>query len=104
MRDVYSAIADPARREMIDVLAKADELALHELMPRFAFGRTAVSKHLRVLREAGLVRERKQGRETLYRLTPEPLREVQDWVAHYELFWTARLDQLKALLEEQNHD
>ncbi len=99
MRDVYSAIADPTRRELIALLAISDELALHEITPRFEMGRTAVSKHLAILREAGLVDERKLGRETRYRLTPEPLQEVQQWVNHYEMFWIARLDQLKAMLE-----
>ncbi len=100
MRDVFSAIADPTRRELIDVLAAEPDRPLHELTARFDMGRTAVSKHLTVLKEAGLVEERKQGRETLYRLTPAPLSEVQQWIAHYEMLWTARLDQLKALLEE----
>lgn len=99
MRDVYSAIADPTRRELIGLLATSEELPLHEITPRFDMGRTAISKHLTVLRQAGLVDERKMGRETLYRLTPEPLREIQQWVNHYEMFWIARLDQLKAFLE-----
>lgn len=101
MRDVYSAIADPTRRELIAMLAEADELPLHHITPHFEMGRTAVSKHLNILREAGLVQERKLGRETLYRLTPEPLQEVQQWISHYEMFWTARIDQLKAFLEGQ---
>ena len=101
MRDVFSAIADPTRRELIDLLAAEPDRPLHDLTARFEIGRTAVSKHLTVLKEAGLVEERKQGRETRYRLTPEPLSEVQQWISHYEMFWTARLDQLKALLEEQ---
>lgn len=99
MRDVYSAIADPTRRELIAMLAEVDELPLHKITPGFEMGRSAISKHLGILQEAGLVDERKQGRETLYRLTPQPLQEVQQWVNHYELFWIARLDQLKALVE-----
>ncbi|MCA9834712.1 MAG: helix-turn-helix transcriptional regulator [Thermomicrobiales bacterium] len=102
MRDVYSAIADPTRRELIGLLASADELPLHEITPKFDMGRTAISKHLTILKEAGLVNERRMGRETLYRFTPEPLMEVQQWVNHYEMFWTARLDQLKAFLEGTN--
>lgn len=101
MRDVYSAIADPTRRELIAILAAAEELPLHSITPRFEMGRTAISKHLTVLKQAGLVEERRQGRETLYRLTPEPLQEVQQWINHYEMFWIARLDQLKSLLEGQ---
>lgn len=102
MRDVYSAVADPTRRRLIDMLAAADELPLHELTAPFSLGRTAVSKHLAVLNEAGLVVDRKAGRETLYRLTPGPLRELQDWVSSYERFWTERLGNLKSLLQEED--
>ena len=102
MRDVYSAIADPTRREIIALLASAEELSLHDITPQFAMGRTAISKHLAVLKDAGLVAERRVGRETRFHLTPEPLAEVQHWVNHYEMFWTARLDQLKAFLEGEN--
>lgn len=100
MRDVYSAVADPTRRELIDLLAGADEVPLHKLTAEFEVGRTAISKHLTMLREAGLVDVRKEGRETLYRLTPEPLQEIQNWVALYQQFWTVRLDKLKTLLEK----
>lgn len=101
MRDVYSAVADPTRREMIHLLAGADELPLHEITARFPMGRTAVSKHLKVLREAELVTERKVGRETRFRFNPEPLKEIQEWISFYERFWTTQLDQLKNLLEDE---
>ncbi len=101
MRDVYSAVADPTRRQIIRMLASADELPLHELTAAFPMGRTAISKHLNVLKEAGLVSEHKVGRETRYRLIPEPLQEIRDWVAHYEQFWDARITRLKSLLEEE---
>ena len=99
MRDVYSAVADPTRRQIIRMLASADDLPLHELTDAFPMGRTAISKHLSVLKEAGLVSEHKVGRETRYRLIPEPLQEIQDWVSHYEQFWDARIARLKSLLE-----
>ena len=102
MRDVYSAVADPTRRRLLGLLADADELPLHEMTARFQVGRTAVSKHLSVLKEAGLVGDRKAGRETLYHLNPAPLREIQEWVSTYEQFWTQRIDHLKKLLEEEN--
>ena len=101
MRDVYSAVADPTRRELIRLLADAEELPLHELTAAFPMGRTAISKHLTVLKEAGLVSERKVGRETRYRLTPEPLQEIQDWVSFYQQFWDARIARLKSLLEDK---
>jgi DNA-binding transcriptional ArsR family regulator len=102
MRDVYSAVADPTRRRLLRMLAEADELPLHELTARFQMGRTAVSKHLAVLKAAGLVSERKVGRETRYHLNAAPLREIQDWVSFYDQFWTERIDHLKQLLEEDN--
>lgn len=102
MRDVYSAVADPTRRRLLHLLADADELPLHEMTARFGMGRTAVSKHLAILKEAGLVVDRKVGRETRYHLNPAPLREIQAWVSFYERFWSERIDRLKELLEEEN--
>lgn len=102
MRDVYSAVADPTRRELLRLLADNGEMPLHEMTARFGVGRTAISKHLAILKEAGLVIDRKAGRETRYRLNPDPLREIQEWVSAYERFWAERIDRLKALLEEDN--
>ena len=102
MRDVYSAVADPTRRELLHLLAEADELPLHEMTARFEAGRTAISKHLGVLKEAGLVEDRRVGRETRYRLNAEPLHEIQEWVSFYAGFWTRRMVRLTKLLEEEN--
>ncbi len=99
-RDVYVAIADPTRRKIIRLLAESEELPLYELTPHFDMGRTAVSKHLSVLKAADLVTNRKIGRETRYRLNPAPLKEVQDWLAFYEQFWNDSAMKLKKLLEE----
>lgn len=101
LRDVYDAIADPTRRKLLRLLADAKELPLHELTVHFQMGRTAVSKHLSILKGADLVRDRKVGRETLYRLNAEPLREVQDWVTYYTAFWNQNAVLLKRLLEEE---
>ncbi|UUX32777.1 metalloregulator ArsR/SmtB family transcription factor [Fundicoccus culcitae] len=100
-KDVYAAVADPTRRQLLDLLAEVDELPLYELTSRFDMGRTAVSKHLAILKEAGLVDSRKVGRETRYRLNAKPLKEIQDWVSFYEKFWMDRLSRLQILLEEQ---
>lgn len=100
MRDVYSAVADPTRRELLRLLAESGELPLHEIIPHFDMGRTAISKHLAILREAGLVVDRKVGRETRYRLNAGPLMEMQEWLAFYEQFWTERIGHLKRLLED----
>lgn len=100
LRDVFDAIADPTRRQLIRLLAEAKEMPLHELTAKFQMGRTAVSKHLIILKEAGLVLDRKVGRETLFRLNAAPLREIQDWVAFYSKFWSMNMLRLNQLLEE----
>jgi DNA-binding transcriptional ArsR family regulator len=100
-RDVYVAIADPTRRKILRLLADVEELPLHELTPQFEMGRTAVSKHLAILKAAGLVVDRKVGRETRYRLNAEPLQEIQDWISFYEVFWKQRFVKLKNFLEEK---
>lgn len=102
MRDVFSAIADPTRRQMLDLLAEVDELPLYAMTAKFPMGRTGVSKHLAILKEAGLVEDSKVGRETRYRLNAARLRDVQEWVSYYEKFWTQRINRLKDLLEEEN--
>lgn len=100
-RDVYVAIADPTRRKLLRLLANAKELPLHELTAQFQMGRTAVSKHLAILKEAGLVADRKVGRETRYRLNAAPLQEIKDWVSFYEGFWKENIVKLNLLLEEK---
>ncbi|MCM3636382.1 metalloregulator ArsR/SmtB family transcription factor [Sporosarcina luteola] len=99
-RDVFVAIADPTRRKLIRLLAGSEEMALYELTAHFQMGRTAVSKHLAILKEADLVRNRKIGRETRYRLNAAPLQEVKDWLSFYEEFWNERAAILKNILEE----
>ncbi|EPZ51640.1 transcriptional regulator [Alicyclobacillus acidoterrestris ATCC 49025] len=100
-RDVYVAVADPTRRELLRLLANAEELPLHDLTVHFPMGRTAVSKHLTILKEAGLVTHRKVGRETKYRLNPLPLKQIQDWVAFYSKFWSTNMLRLNQLIEEE---
>jgi DNA-binding transcriptional ArsR family regulator len=99
--DIYHAVADPTRRKLIRLLADADELPLNQLTVHFSIGRTAVAKHLTILKEAGLVTDRKVGRETRNRLNPTPLREIQDWLSYYEQFWTTNLQKLDYLLREE---
>ncbi len=84
------------------MLADADELPLHEMTARFRVGRTAVSKHLAVLKEAGLVIDHKVGKERRCHLHAAPLREIQEWVSFYHRFWTERIDHLRDVLEEEN--
>jgi len=101
VRDVYDAIADPTRRKLLQLLAEVDEIPLYELTVQFEIGRTAVSKHLAILKDANLVIPRKVGRETRFRLNAAPLKEVQDWISFYEDFWQERFVKLKHLLEEK---
>ncbi|NIK71792.1 metalloregulator ArsR/SmtB family transcription factor [Paenibacillus sp. BK033] len=100
-RDVFDAIADPTRRRLIQLLSETAEVPLHELTSQFDMGRTAVSKHLTILKEAGLVTDRKVGRETRFRLNAAPLKEIQDWVSYYRKFWTVNMLRLQQLLEEE---
>ncbi|MBL3645292.1 winged helix-turn-helix transcriptional regulator [Bacillus sp. RHFB] len=100
-RDIYVAIADPTRRKLLRLLADVEELPLNELTVHFEMGRTAVSKHLGILKEAGLVISRKVGRETRYRLNAGPLREIEDWVSFYRRFWSERILLLNQILEEE---
>ena len=84
------------------MLAEVGELPLHKMTAQFPMGRTGVSKHLAILKEAGLVEDRKVGRESRYHLNAVRLRDVHEWVSFYEQFWTQRMDRLKDLLEEDN--
>ena len=97
--DVFSAIADPTRRDILRRLGER-ELPVSALAEAFAVTLSAVSQHIRVLREAGLVTVRKVGRERMYRLNPAPLQTVAEWVAFYAPFWGEKLDALGDYLEE----
>lgn len=96
--DVFQAIADPTRRSLLKLLVD-EEMPVNAISGHFPMSRTAVSKHLRVLAEAGLVKERKVGRETRYRLEPEPLMELKQWLSYYERYWENKLGALKRLVE-----
>jgi DNA-binding transcriptional ArsR family regulator len=96
--DVFQAIADPTRRSLLQLLVDR-ELPVTVISGHFPMSRTAVSKHLRILSEAGLVKERKVGRETRYRLDPEPLMELKRWLAFYERYWENKVQALKRFVE-----
>ncbi|MFB2771314.1 ArsR/SmtB family transcription factor [Pelatocladus sp. BLCC-F211] len=97
--DVFVAIADPTRRALLDLL-RTGEQPVKQLAEPFAMSLPAISQHLQVLCEAGLVQMRKAGRQRLYRLNPEPLKQISDWIADYEQFWQEKLDALGNYLEE----
>ena len=97
--DVFAALASPARREVLRLLLDGPRTA-GDLASHFDMRRPSVSEHLRVLREAGLVSERRAGRERRYQLEPSPLMGVRDWLDPYERFWRDRLKSLRDVLEE----
>jgi DNA-binding transcriptional ArsR family regulator len=94
---VATAVADPIRRRVLE-LVRDREVAAGELASQFDVSRPAVSRHLRVLRDAGLVHERREGRLRLYRADPAPLVELRSWL---EAYWDERLEALRSLAEEQ---
>jgi len=96
--DVFHAVADPTRRAILDRL-QGGGVAVAKLAEGFEMSRPAVSKHLRVLRNARLVREDKEGRQRIYRLTPGPLSDLSVWVESYRSFWPSNLMSLKRHLE-----
>jgi|SRR5579883_1013161 len=98
--DVFRAIADPTRRALLDRL-RAGPTPVNTLAADFRQSRPAISRHLRVLRQARLVSEHRAGRERLYRLHPEPLQQVAGWLESYRAFWLDRLTSLKRYLEAQ---
>ena len=99
--DVFTAIADQTRRALLQRLAAEGEKNVTQLTGPFAMSQPAISKHLRILRETGLIESRKQGRMMLYRIRPQRLLEVYEWVAHFEKYWDDKLDSLGDFLENQ---
>jgi DNA-binding transcriptional ArsR family regulator len=98
--DVFGALANPARRTVLDALRDGPRTS-GELTGLLDVSRSAASEHLAVLRDAGLVREERHGRNRVYRLEAARLVEVRDWVAHFEHYWAERLDALADLLHEE---
>jgi DNA-binding transcriptional ArsR family regulator len=101
--DVFQAIADPTRREVLKLLAD-NELPISEITSHFPMSRTAIAKHLHILSEAELVSGRKVGREKRYRLQPESLLELKEWLSFYEQFWTNKLSMLKHVVENNGEN
>ena len=97
--DAFNAVAEPRRRQILDLLA-GGELSVNDLAARLGLAQPVVSKHLRVLREAGLVEVRTDAQRRLYRLRTEPLREIDEWLAPYRAAWAERLDALETHLDD----
>lgn len=102
-RDIFQAIADPTRREIIDLLAD-QSLPVNEVAQNFEISRPAVSKHLKILNESGLMIIRKEGRKRFYRSDPRKLKEVAEWAARYQKFWNEKLDALETALADEEED
>lgn len=103
--DVFQAIADPTRRSLLKLLAEpGKEMSIVAMVERFPITRTAVNKHLQVLFEAGLVSSRKIGRETRYKLQPEPLAELEQWLSFFEQYWETKLSALKEYVETDERE
>lgn len=91
--DVYKAIADDNRRIVLDILARGEQ-PVSAILARVVLSQPALSQHLKVLRDVGLVRTRQKGRERIYSLNPKPLKEVSSWIEGYEKFWSDKLTAL----------
>lgn len=101
--DVFQAIADPTRRKVLQLLAEGD-LPISEITSHFSMSRTAIAKHLHILSEAELVSGRKVGREKRFRLQPEPLAELKQWLSFYDRFWDNKLSILKHVIENSEEN
>jgi DNA-binding transcriptional ArsR family regulator len=101
--DPFNAVAEPRRRQILDVLA-GGERSVTELVERLGLVQPAVSKHLRVLRQVGLVDVRDEGRLRIYRLNGRSLKPIHDWVKRYEDSWNERYDRLDEVLEDLKRD
>jgi DNA-binding transcriptional ArsR family regulator len=103
MATAFDVLAEPTRRGILDLLRER-ERPVGELVQRLELSQPGVSKHLRVLREAGLVRVRRDAQRRWYGLRAEPLAEIDDWLAPYRRLWAGRLDALERHLDEQAED
>jgi DNA-binding transcriptional ArsR family regulator len=97
--DAFNAVAEPRRRQILDVLA-GGERPVNDLVLELGLPQPLVSKHLRVLREVGLVDRRDVGRQRMYRIDGHPLKPIHDWVKNYERSWSERFERLDVVLEE----
>jgi DNA-binding transcriptional ArsR family regulator len=99
--DVFRALADPTRRAVFERLSR-QEMNVSELTAGFRVSQPAISQHLSVLRAAGLIEERREGRNAYYRSDPRGLTTLADWVQHYRVEWPARIEKLKGVLKDMN--
>src|SRR5580765_8544174 len=98
---IFRALADPSRRAIFKSLMRG-EAAVKDLPDRFDISQPAVSQHLTRLKDAGLVSDRREGRNVYYRVEPQGMKPLIDWVSHYRAFWTHHADRLEKLLEKMD--
>lgn len=101
--DVFNAVAEPCRRDILDALAHG-ERPVNDLVEALRLSQPQVSKHLRVLREVGVVEVRGAGRQRIYRLNAAALRPIAAWMARHEQLWSERFDEMDALLDEMREE
>jgi DNA-binding transcriptional ArsR family regulator len=97
--DPFNAVAEPKRRKVLEIMG-TEELSVNEIVERLGWKQPMVSKHLGVLKEVGLVSERRAGRQRLYRVNAERLKPIYDWVAPFERYWSESYDRLDEVLED----
>ena len=100
---IFRALADPSRRAIFEALARG-EAAVKDLTARFDISQPAVSQHLAVLKDAGLVNARREGRRVYYRVEPRGMKPLFDWVEHYRAFWARHVDRLERLLDTMDDE
>ena len=103
MATTFDVLAEPSRRDILDLL-RDGERSVGDLVQRLSLSQPGVSKHLRVLREAGLVEVRPDGQRRMYELRAEPLAEIDAWLGPYRRFWSGRLDALERHLDDESDD
>jgi DNA-binding transcriptional ArsR family regulator len=98
---LFHALADPSRRAILESLIRG-EAAVKDLTARFDISQPAISQHLAILKDAGLVSGRREGRRVYYRAEPSGMKPLIDWIAHYRSFWPERIERLEQLLDEMD--
>lgn len=98
---VFSALGSTTRRALLGLMAEGGEVAVQALADHFEIARPSVSEHLKVLKDAGLVSDRREGRHRLYRVEPEPLLVAREWFDTYEKFWRDRMKKLRRVLDDE---
>ena len=101
--DPFNAVAEPKRRQVLAVIG-AEELSVNEIVERLGWNQPMVSKHLGVLKQVGLVSERRVGRQRMYRVNAERLKPIYDWVAPFERYWSESFDRLDEILEKMKKE